>query len=135
MPRCRRRFTMPVDYTINTSTGISAHDRALTVQALIDPASSPADFIQPGHLFPLRYQPGGVLVRPGHTEAIIDLCRLAGMYPAGVVCEVMKDDGTMARLPDLVELAQKHSLNILTIADLIEHRRQFETVAQEHLPA
>ena len=74
-------FTMPVDYAINTSTGISAHDRALTVQALIDPASSPADFIQPGHLFPLRYQPGGVLVRPGHTEAIIDLCRLAGMYP------------------------------------------------------
>jgi 3,4-dihydroxy 2-butanone 4-phosphate synthase/GTP cyclohydrolase II len=128
-------FTMPVDYAINTSTGISAHDRALTVQALIDPASSPADFIQPGHLFPLRYQPGGVLVRPGHTEAIIDLCRLAGMYPAGVVCEVMKDDGTMARLPDLMELAQKHSLNILTIADLIEHRRQFETVAQEHLPA
>ena len=128
-------FTMPVDYAINTSTGISAHDRALTVQALIDPASSPADFIQPGHLFPLRYQPGGVLVRPGHTEAIIDLCRLAGMYPAGVVCEVMKDDGTMARLPDLMELAQKHSLNILTIADLIEHRRQFEAVAQEHLPA
>jgi 3,4-dihydroxy 2-butanone 4-phosphate synthase/GTP cyclohydrolase II len=128
-------FTMPVDYAINTSTGISAHDRALTVQALIDPASSPADFIQPGHLFPLRYQPGGVLVRPGHTEAIIDLCRLAGMYPAGVVCEVMKDDGTMARLPDLMELAQEHSLNILTIADLIEHRRQFETVAQEHLPA
>lgn len=128
-------FTMPVDYAINTSTGISAHDRALTVQALIDPASSPEDFIQPGHLFPLRYQPGGVLVRPGHTEAIIDLCRLAGMYPAGVVCEVMKDDGTMARLPDLMELAQEHSLNILTIADLIEHRRQFETVAQEHLPA
>ena len=128
-------FTMPVDYAINTSTGISAHDRALTVQALIDPASSPADFIQPGHLFPLRYQPGGVLVRPGHTEAIIDLCRLAGMYLAGVVCEVMKDDGTMARLPDLVELAQEHSLNILTIADLIEHRRQFEAVAQEQLPA
>ena len=128
-------FTMPVDYAINTSTGISAHDRALTVQALIDPASSPGDFIQPGHLFPLRYQPGGVLVRPGHTEAIIDLCRLAGMYPAGVVCEVMKDDGTMARLPDLVELAQEHSLNILTIADLIEHRRQFEAVAQEQLPA
>ncbi|CAI8010802.1 Riboflavin biosynthesis protein RibBA [Geodia barretti] len=128
-------FTMPVDYAINTSTGISAHDRALTVQALIDPASSPGDFIQPGHLFPLRYQPGGVLVRPGHTEAIIDLCRLAGMYPAGVVCEVMKDDGTMARLPDLMELAQEHSLNILTIADLIEHRRQFEAVAQEQLPA
>ena len=128
-------FTMPVDYAINTSTGISAHDRALTVQALIDPTSSPGDFIQPGHLFPLRYQPGGVLVRPGHTEAIIDLCRLAGMYPAGVVCEVMKDDGTMARLPDLMELAQEHSLNILTIADLIEHRRQFEAVAQEQLPA
>ena len=117
-------FTMPVDYSVNTSTGISAGDRAATIQALIDPEARPQDFIQPGHLFPLRYQAGGVLVRPGHTEAIIDLCRLAGLYPAGVVCEIMKDDGTMARLPDLVPLAQKFALNIVSIADLAEYRRQ-----------
>jgi 3,4-dihydroxy 2-butanone 4-phosphate synthase/GTP cyclohydrolase II len=119
-------FTMPVDYAIDTTTGISAHDRAATVRALIDPAARPEDFIQPGHLFPLRYHVGGVLVRPGHTEAIVDLCRLAGLYPAGVVCEIMKDDGTMARMPDLIPMAQKHALNILSIADLIEHRRRHE---------
>ena len=117
-------FTMPVDYAHHTSTGISAHDRAATVQALIDPAARPQDFIQPGHLFPLRYQEGGVLTRPGHTEAIIDLCRLAGLYPAGVVCEIIKDDGTMARLPDLIPMAQRHGLNILSIADLISYRKQ-----------
>ena len=119
-------FTMPVDYAINTTTGISAHDRAATVRALIDPEARPEDFIQPGHLFPLRYHAGGVLVRPGHTEAIVDLCVLAGLYPAGVVCEIMKDDGTMARLPDLIPMAQKHALNILSIADLIDYRRQHE---------
>ena len=117
-------FTMPVDYAVHTSTGISAYDRAATVQALIDPAARPQDFIQPGHLFPLRYQEGGVLTRPGHTEAIIDLCRLAGLYPAGVVCEIMKDDGAMARLPDLAPMAQRHGLNILSIADLIKYRKQ-----------
>ena len=123
-------FTMPVDYVVDTTTGISAQDRAATIRALIDPAARPQDFIQPGHLFPLRYHTGGVLVRPGHTEAIIDLCRLAGMYPAGVVCEIMKDDGTMARLPDLLTLAQKHSLNILSIADLILYRRQHDPEAR-----
>lgn len=117
-------FTMPVDYAIDTSTGISAHDRAATIRALIDPAARPQDFIQPGHLFPLRYHQGGVLARPGHTEAIIDLCRMAGLYPAGVVCEIMNDDGTMARLPDLAPMAQKHELNILSIADLVQHCRQ-----------
>ncbi len=116
-------FTMPVDYSIDTSTGISAEDRAATVRALIDPESRPQDFIQPGHLFPLRYHAGGVLVRPGHTEAIVDLCKLAGLYPAGVVCEIMKEDGTMARLPDLVPMAHEHSLNILSIADLVNHLR------------
>lgn len=123
-------FTMPVDYAINTTTGISAHDRAATIRALIDPEAQPTDFIQPGHLFPLRYHRGGVLVRAGHTEAIIDLCRLAGLYPAGVVCEIMKDDGTMARLPDLIPMAERHALNILSIADLIEYRRQHDPIGQ-----
>jgi 3,4-dihydroxy 2-butanone 4-phosphate synthase/GTP cyclohydrolase II len=121
-------FTMPVDYAIDTTTGISAQDRAATIQALIDPDARPEDFIQPGHLFPLRYQTGGVLVRPGHTEAIIDLCRLAGLYPAGVVCEIMKENGAMARLPDLVPMAEDFSLNILSIADLIAYRRKHEPV-------
>lgn len=119
-------FTMPVDYAVDTTTGISAQDRAGTVRALIDPAARPEDFIQPGHIFPLRYQKGGVLVRPGHTEAIIDLCRLAGLYPAGVVCEIIKDDGAMARLPDLIPMAERHGLNILSIADLIAYRRQYD---------
>ena len=123
-------FTMPVDYAINTTTGISAHDRAATIRALIDPEAQPTDFIQPGHLFPLRYHKGGVLVRAGHTEAIIDLCRLAGLYPAGVVCEIMKDDGTMARMPDLIPMAKQHALNILSIADLIEYRRQHDPIGQ-----
>ena len=125
-------FTMPVDYGINTSTGISAQDRAATIQALIDPAARPGDFIQPGHLFPLRYCEGGVLVRPGHTEAIVDLCRLAGLYPAGVVCEIMKEDGTMARLPDLFLLAQEFGLNILSIADLIDHRLEHDPASARH---
>ena len=119
-------FTMPVDYAIDTTTGISAEDRAATIRALIDPGARPEDFIQPGHLFPLRYQPGGVLVRPGHTEAIVDLCRLAGLYPAGVVCEIMKDDGTMARLPDLIKMAAEHKLHILSIADLVDYRRDHD---------
>lgn len=124
-------FTMPVDYAIDTTTGISAHDRASTIRALIDPASVPSDFIQPGHLFPLRYREGGVLVRPGHTEAIVDLCRLAGLYPAGVVCEIMKDDGTMARMPDLEVIAQKHGLQILSIADLVEYRRAHDPAPED----
>ncbi len=123
-------FTMPVDYAIDTTTGISAYDRAATIRALIDPEAQPTDFIQPGHLFPLRYHRGGVLVRAGHTEAIIDLCRLAGLYPAGVVCEIMKDDGTMARMPDLIPMAKQHALNILSIADLIEYRRQHDPIGQ-----
>ena len=123
-------FTMPVDYAIDTTTGISAHDRAATVRALIDPDASPTDFIQPGHLFPLRYQAGGVLVRAGHTEAIVDLCRLAGLYPAGVVCEIMKDDGTMARMADLEPMAKRHSLDILSIADLIEYRRKHDPIGK-----
>lgn len=125
-------FTMPVDYAVDTSTGISAGDRAATIRALIDSQSRPQDFIQPGHLFPLRYHDGGVLVRPGHTEAIVDLCRLAGLYPAGVLCEIMKDDGTMARMPDLVPMAEEHGLNILSIAQLIAYRREHDPMGESN---
>jgi 3,4-dihydroxy 2-butanone 4-phosphate synthase/GTP cyclohydrolase II len=132
-------FTMSVDYKKGTTTGISAHDRAATIRALIDPNSRPEDFCRPGHLFPLRYHPGGVLVRAGHTEAIVDLCNIAGMYPAGVVCEIMKDDGTMARLPDLEEFSARHGLKILSIAQIIAHRRRhdnlIERVAEARLPS
>jgi 3,4-dihydroxy 2-butanone 4-phosphate synthase/GTP cyclohydrolase II len=132
-------FTMSVDYREGTTTGISAYDRASTIRALIDPASKPEDFSRPGHLFPLRYHPGGVLVRAGHTEAIVDLCNIAGMYPAGVVCEIMKDDGSMARLPDLEQFAERHGLRILSIAQIIAHRRRYdnliERVAEARLPS
>ena len=132
-------FTMSVDYKNGTTTGISANDRAKTIQALIDPKCSPADFSRPGHLFPLKYHPGGVLVRAGHTEAIIDLCNISGLYPAGVVCEIMKDGGEMARLPDLEIFAEQHGLKILSIAQLIAHRRRndnlIERVAEARLPS
>lgn len=132
-------FTVSIDYKQNTTTGISAFDRSATINALIDPNCQPDDFARPGHLFPLRYHKGGVLMRPGHTEAIIDLCNIGGLYPAGVVCEIMKDDGDMARMPDLEEFAQKHDLKILSIAQLIAHRRRNETlierVAEARLPS
>jgi len=115
-------FTISLDYKVGTTTGISATDRAATIRAMIDPKSGPEDFARPGHLFPLRYQPGGVLRRAGHTEAIVDLCNIAGLYPAGVVCEIMKDDGEMARMPDLEVFAQQHGLKILSIAQIIAHR-------------
>ena len=131
-------FTMSVDYKDGTTTGISAGDRAATIRALIDPAAGPEDFSRPGHLFPLRYQPGGVLVRGGHTEAIIDLCRIGGMYPAGVVCEIMNDDGSMSRLPDLELFAERHDLKIISIAQIVAYRRRYETqverVAEARLP-
>jgi 3,4-dihydroxy 2-butanone 4-phosphate synthase / GTP cyclohydrolase II len=132
-------FTMSVDYKVGTTTGISAHDRAATIRSLIDAQARPEDFSRPGHLFPLRYHPGGVLVRAGHTEAIVDLCKIAGMYPAGVVCEIMKEDGGMARLPDLEEFAKRHGLKILSIAQIIAHRRRHENlierVAEARLPS
>ncbi len=118
-------FTVSVDYT-TTTTGISAHERAATVKALINPASKPADFRRPGHIFPLRYKAGGVLRRTGHTEGSIDLVRLAGLYPAAVICEIMNDDGTMARLPQLLEFSAKHDIKVVSIADLIEYRRRTE---------
>ena len=132
-------FTVSIDYKIGTTTGISAFDRAATIRALIDSKVGPEDFARPGHLFPLRYQPGGVLRRAGHTEAIVDLCNIAGLYPAGVVCEIMRDDGEMARMPDLEIFAQHHRLKILSIAQLIAHRRRHETqierIAEARLPS
>ncbi len=131
-------FTVSVDYKINTTTGISAYDRAATIKAMIDPQTRPDDFTRPGHMFPLRYHPGGVLARPGHTEAIIDLCNLAGLYPAGIVCEMMDEDGSMSRLPTLEQFADTHGLKILSIAQIIAHRRQherlIERVAETRLP-
>jgi 3,4-dihydroxy 2-butanone 4-phosphate synthase / GTP cyclohydrolase II len=119
-------FTISVDARDGTTTGISAADRAHTIRTLIDPRSKPHDLARPGHIFPLRYTPGGVLRRAGHTEASVDLARLAGLYPAGVVCEVVNEDGTMARLDDLERFAKEHELSIISIADLIAYRRRRE---------
>jgi 3,4-dihydroxy 2-butanone 4-phosphate synthase/GTP cyclohydrolase II len=119
-------FTVSVDVREGTTTGISAADRAATIRALIDPATRPADLQRPGHIFPLRAAPGGVLKRAGHTEAAVDLARLAGLAPAGVLCEVVNDDGTMARLPDLERFAADHQLALISIADLIAYRRKHE---------
>lgn len=131
-------FTVSIEAKHDTTTGISAHDRAATVKAIVDPASKPSDFVSPGHTFPLRAKEGGVLVRAGQTEAIVDLARLAGLYPAGVICEVMADDGTMARLPQLEVFAEHHGLKIVTVADLIAYRRRTEKlvrrVAEANLP-
>ena len=118
-------FTVSVDAR-GTSTGISAHERALTIKKLIDPQAEPADLTRPGHIFPLKYKEGGVLRRAGHTEAAIDLAKLAGLYPAGVLCEIMNDDGTMARVPQLMDFVKKHNLKIITIADLIQYRMKKE---------
>lgn len=118
-------FTVSVDHR-STSTGISAHERATTIAELINARSLAQDFRKPGHIFPLRYKEGGVLRRAGHTEGSIDLARLAGLYPAAVICEIMNEDGTMARIPELLDFAQKHDLKIVTIADLIEYRRRRE---------
>jgi len=119
-------WRMSVDAASGVTTGISAFDRARTVEILIDSATLPKDLSKPGHLFPLEAKDGGVLVRAGHTEAAVDLARLAGLKPAGVICEILKQDGSMARLPDLVEFAKKNELKICTIASLIEYRRRNE---------
>jgi 3,4-dihydroxy 2-butanone 4-phosphate synthase/GTP cyclohydrolase II len=118
-------FTVSVDH-YTTSTGISAHERAATIKALIDPESKPSDFRRPGHIFPLRCREGGVLKRSGHTEGSVELARLAGLYPAAVICEIMSNDGTMARVPELIEFAREYDIKIATIADLIEYRRRKE---------
>lgn len=130
-------FTVSVDHK-NTTTGISAYERALTIRALADPEAKAQDFNRPGHIFPLRAQDGGVLKRAGHTEAAIDLCRLARLYPAAVICEIMNDDGTMARVPQLLEMAKKFGLRIITVADLIKYRmhhdKLIKRVAETELP-
>ena len=123
-------FTVSIEAATGVTTGISAADRARTVQAAADKNARPADIVQPGHIFPLRAQNGGVLVRAGHTEAGCDLVQLAGLTPASVICEILKDDGEMARLPDLIEFAKLHGLKIGTIADLIEHRSQHEKLVE-----
>ena len=115
-------FTVSVDYIPETTTGISAADRAATVRALVRCGSRPEEFARPGHIFPLRAHPNGVLSRPGHTEAAVDLARLAGLSPAGVICEVANADGTMARLPELEVFAERHGLHLVTIEDLIAYR-------------
>ena len=131
-------FTISIEAKKKVSTGISAYDRAATVKAMLDPATRPEDIARPGHTFPLRAREGGVLVRAGHTEAIVDLARLAGLYPAGVICEVMNEDGTMARLPQLEKVAKEYKLKVVSITDLITYRRRHEKlvtkVAQANLP-
>ena len=124
--RYKTAFTVSVDAKRGTTTGISAFDRAKTVETIIDPASTVDDFVLPGHIFPLISRPGGVLQRAGHTEAAIDLARLAGLYPAGVICEIMNDDGSMARMEDLQKFRKKHNLKLCTIANLIAYRRKNE---------
>ncbi|HAW49882.1 TPA: bifunctional 3,4-dihydroxy-2-butanone-4-phosphate synthase/GTP cyclohydrolase II [bacterium] len=124
-------FTVSVDYKYGTTTGISTYDRARTIKALIDPNAKGEDFAKPGHVFPLQAKNGGVLVRAGHTEAAVDLARLAGLNPSGVICEIMDDTGHMARLPRLIEFAKKHNLKIITIADLIDYRRKKEKLIKK----
>jgi len=123
-------YAVSIDAKDKTSTGISAHDRARTVITFINPETRPEDFMRPGHIFPLRAKEGGVLVRAGHTEAAVDLARSSGLYPAGVICEIMNDDGNMARVPDLMKFARKHNLKIVTIADLIKHRGMTEKLVK-----
>ena len=123
-------FTVTIDKLEGCTTGVSAHDRAATIRALADPASRPETFGRPGHINPLYAQDMGVLRRSGHTEAAIDLCKLAGLYPAGALMEIMNDDGTMARMPDLMEFAEKHDMHIITIKDLIAYRLQKESLIE-----
>lgn len=122
-------FTVSVDAK-GVHTGISAHERALTVQKLVDPETKPSDLVRPGHIFPLQAVEGGVLRRAGHTETAVDLAKLAGLTPAGVICEIMREDGTMARTPELMEFAQKHNMKIITVESLIRYRRQHEVLVE-----
>lgn len=124
-------FTVSIEAKDTVSTGISAFDRAQTIKAVLDPDTKPEDLVQPGHVFPIRAREGGVLVRAGHTEAIVDLAKLAGRYPAGVICEIMVEDGHMARLPELEAMAEKYSLKIISIAELIAYRHRHEKLIQK----
>src|SRR5881296_3243156 len=131
-------FCEAIDARDGVTTGISAYDRARTIQVAIDPTTKPSDLARPGHVFPLRARKGGVLVRAGQTEASVDLARLAGMVPAGVICEIMNEDGTMARVPDLIEFCAKHGLKMVTVAELIRyrmaHERYIQRVGEAMLP-
>ncbi|MBK3773876.1 3,4-dihydroxy-2-butanone-4-phosphate synthase [Azospirillum sp. YIM DDC1] len=133
--RHQTAFTVSIEAREGVTTGISAADRARTIQVAIDPTAGPDAIVTPGHVFPLLARDGGVLVRAGHTEASVDIARMAGMTAAGVICEIMNDDGTMARLPDLVKFAQFHGLKVGTIADLIAYRRRTETIVEQKLAA
>src|SRR5262245_38531257 len=128
--RFETAFCVPIEAKNRTTTGISAADRAATVLAAIDPATKPSDLARPGHMFPLRSRTGGVMVRAGQTEAAVDLARIAGLYPAGVICEVMNEDGTMARVPQLTRFARKHGLLLITIADLIKYRMRTDSLVK-----
>src|SRR5438034_6044881 len=128
--RFETAFCVPIDAKDRTTTGISAADRAVTVLAAIDPATRPTDLARPGHLALLRSRLGGVMVRAGQTEAAVDLSRMAGLYPAGVICEIMNEDGTMARVPQLVKFAKRHGLLMITIADLIKYRMRTESLVK-----
>lgn len=123
-------FTVSIDYIHGTTTGISAADRAATVCALVEPKTQPSDLARPGHIFPLKASDGGVLRRAGHTEAVVDLCKLAGLYPAGVLCEILDEDGTMARVPQLQQLAQKFGMKLISVRSLIEYRMKREKLVQ-----
>jgi 3,4-dihydroxy 2-butanone 4-phosphate synthase/GTP cyclohydrolase II len=129
--RFETAFCIPFEAKGRTTTGISAADRAATVLTAIDPATRPQDLLRPGHMFPLRARSGGVIERAGQTEAAVDLARIAGLYPAGVICEIMNEDGTMARMPELVKFAKKHNLRIITIADLIKYRMRTESLVKK----
>jgi 3,4-dihydroxy 2-butanone 4-phosphate synthase / GTP cyclohydrolase II len=128
-------FTVSVDARRNVTTGVSAADRARTIQTILDKKTKPEDLVRPGHVFPLRYREGGVLVRAGHTEAAIDLAKGAGLYPAGVICEIMNENGTMARMPELKKFARRHRLKMITIKDLIEYRRKTEKLVNRVVSA
>ncbi len=129
--RFETAFTVSIDARDGVTTGISAHDRARTIQVAVDPKTKPSDLVRPGHVFPLQAREGGVLARAGQTEAAVDLARLAGLTPAGVICEIMNEDGTMARLPQLEKFSQKHGIPILTIADLIQYRMKTERLVRK----
>ena len=128
--RFETAFCVPIEAKTRTTTGISAADRAATVLTAIDPATRPIDLARPGHMFPLRSRTGGVMVRAGQTEAAVDLARIAGLYPAGVICEVLNEDGTMARVPQLARVARRHGILMITIADLIKYRLRTETLVK-----
>ncbi|MBN1629401.1 MAG: 3,4-dihydroxy-2-butanone-4-phosphate synthase, partial [Thermoleophilia bacterium] len=129
--RFATNFTVSIEARTGVTTGISAADRAHTIQVAIDPVSTAQDLVQPGHVFPLVARPGGVLARAGQTEAAVDLARLAGLIPAGVICEIMNDDGTMARVPDLVKYCRHHGFKMITVAELIRYRRRTEKLVRQ----